>query len=122
MYYAVLLLSIVLSACVNRGEQVNTMLNSYVGAPLTALIAQYGPPQTSFETTPGRRTFQWEMAGQYQSTGAVVPLSGLGITMIRAPQVHQLTCRLTVGATTQSQTPTPADWLIESWQVAGNGC
>ena len=82
-------LTLSLTAC-TRFESADNELDKYVGRQVTEVAATLGPPTTKFRLAAGRSSFDWVTYGS---------------------------CTYSVVATTrQPNSPSLADWRVESWQ------
>jgi hypothetical protein len=63
-----------------------------------------------------KKGFQWVITGQ--TAGAVVPLSGMLITV----PPRQQTCMVSLIASSNKTSPTLSDWTIESYEWSGVAC
>ena|SRR6478672_13417883 len=82
-------LTLSLTAC-TRFESADNELDKYVGRPVTEVAAKLGPPTAKFGLPDGRSSFDLETYGG---------------------------CTYSVVATTgQPNSPSLADWRVESWQ------
>jgi hypothetical protein len=86
---------------------------TWVGQPVSNAATRFGPPIGSFDTGPGRKTFQFSLARQ--SLGVAMPM-GDGV-IYRAPQLQQ--CLISFNARTARPNPTFGDWIIEGWAYSG---
>lgn len=56
--FAVCLAALGLTSCATN------IMEGFVGQPLQAGIARYGPPEVVFDMPDGRRAFQWRMESE----------------------------------------------------------
>jgi hypothetical protein len=88
-------------------------LSRYVGRPVSEYILDRGPPTSTFEIGPGKKGFQWRIAGQ--TVGAVVPVSGM---LVAVPPKEE-TCMVSLIASARKPFPAMSDWIVESWRWNG---
>lgn len=73
-YAGIALAALALTGCATN------IMEGYVGQPLQAGIARYGPPEVVFDMPDGRRAFQWRMESSYTT-----PVQTYGSANIYAP-------------------------------------
>jgi hypothetical protein len=91
-----------------------TSLTPYVGKSIADFTLDRGPPSNTIDMGGNKRGFQWVVTKQ--SPAGIVPLSG---TLIAVPS-HQLTCTVSLVASTIKPSPALSDWIIESWRWNGD--
>ena len=111
-------LALALSGCAT------SLMDGYIGQPIQAGIARYGPPAFVFDMPDGRRAFQWQMDSQ-----TVVPSTTYGTANLYAPpgafsslnysqttyggQTVNQTCRYTMYARWNEEQNA---WIFESYE------
>ena len=117
----ILMLALVVTGCAAaRQARFDNALNAYIGRPVSEIAVKIGPPTANFPSGNGSMVFQWHRAEQQQTPGMAMPAFG---NVIYYPgQTQQIECRLSVFARSAKTSPTLADWIIERWEYAGNGC
>jgi hypothetical protein len=93
--------------------KMESALTPYVGRSIADFMIDRGPSTSTIDLGPNKRAFQWKITGQ--TAGAVVPLSGMLVTV--PPQ--QQTCTVSLIASTTKKSPAMSDWIIESWRWNG---
>lgn len=97
----------------NGPGRMQTSLDQYVGRPISDVILDRGPPTSTFDMGPNKRAFQWALTGQ--TAGAVVPISGVLVTV--PPRTQN--CMVSFVASANKSGPTISDWMVESWRWNG---
>lgn len=116
--------ALVLSGCATG------IMEGYIGQPVQAGIARYGPPEYVFDMPDGRRAFQWRM-----ESSTVMPTQTYGQVNIYAPpgsyaqaNYHQTTtggqtvtqvCRYTMYARHDAAS---GAWVFESFEKPSLMC
>jgi hypothetical protein len=93
--------------------KMESALTSYVGRSIADFMIDRGPSTSTIDLGDNKRAFQWKITGQ--TAGAVVPLSGMLVTV--PPQ--QQTCTVSLIASTTKKSPAMSDWIIDSWRWNG---
>ena len=117
-------LAIALSGCATG------IMDGYIGQPLQAGIARYGPPDIVFDMPDGRRAFQWRTEASYTT-----PTQTYGNANIYAPpgafanvsynqttfggQTATQVCRYTMYARWQAEQNA---WIFESYEKPSFMC
>lgn len=107
-----------------------SIMEGFIGQPLQAGIARYGPPDYVFDMPDGRRAFQWRI-----ESDMTMPVTTTGNVNIYAPPGafatinHQQTtyggntvtqvCRYTMYAVWQDS---PGAWIFESFEKPNLMC
>jgi hypothetical protein len=99
-------------------QQVGSLLDPYVGQPVSGVVDRFGPPSSHFATSVVETTYVWESFGAAQSgmTGCrvmVVASRGAGQDVASADQAYG----------TDPIAPEEFwKWTIKSWSSFGSGC
>jgi hypothetical protein len=114
---AAFLLTVALCGCASQADlqqqRMKTSLDSFINLPITAVVAERGPPTAVVDLGKNEKMFQWLLTSQ--SPAVAVPINGIIVT--RPSQ--QLECRINFTAVTEKANPTLADWRVNAWQSAG---
>jgi hypothetical protein len=112
-------LACVAAACSSmRSQQVGTLLDPYVGQPVSAIVDRFGPPSGHFASSTVATTYQWDAFGAQS-----------GMTGCRVLVVASRTAQDANGAASMASygsDPISPDeywkWTINSWSSFGSGC
>ena len=111
------------------GACASDIMGGYVGQPVTAAMARYGPPDLTFDLADGRRAFQWLEVSTSTSGGEATtrtrpdPRHGRGATTTRTafspPTTSTSRCYYTMYARFDAAT---RDWVFDSFEPPAFGC
>ena len=119
-FVAILLAGIAAAGCSSvsmHAKQVATMVDPYVGQPVSNLVDRFGPPSGDYSSSTVATTYEWSNFGGGQS----------GMTGCRVLVVAHRTAR-EPGPAAQAfrvDAIAPEDyrqWTIDSWSSFGSGC
>jgi hypothetical protein len=112
-----LLTCFALLGCVSAADQqtkkMESALTPFVGKSVADYALAHGPPTNTIDMGANKKGFQWVITGQ--TAGAVVPLSGMLVTV----PPRQQTCMVSLVANSTRPSQALSDWIIESWQWNG---
>lgn len=114
---AVLAVLLMLTACASQ------IMKSYIGAPISSVMLDYGPPDNVYDLRPGERAYQWRqrktqvVAGQ--SSGEVRQTRrGRRYEVTETPgYVEQMECFYTFYARSSG-----SDWYVTSFRQPSLEC
>lgn len=114
---AVLAVLLILTACASQ------IMKSYIGAPISSVMLDYGPPDNVYDLRPGERAYQWRqrktqvVAGQ--SSGEVRQTRrGRRYEVTETPgYVEQTECFYTFYARSSA-----SDWYVTSFRQPSLEC
>jgi hypothetical protein len=113
--------SVVTGCALFRGDELAPSMDRLVGHPVAEVVVILGPPANQLDAGSGKRAFEWDRFGTYQTARVDSRLSG---TVVDAsPQARHAACLITVIATparAHARSSAPADWRIESWSANGD--
>ena len=102
------------------------IMQTYLGQPLEAAMARYGPPDASFDLPDGRRAYQWAEVSTTVSPGYAVTRTrrdgGGGSatrTELSPPTTSVSRCFYTMYA---RQDPATRGWVFDSFEPPALGC
>jgi hypothetical protein len=79
---------LLLTACAASRQEVASRLgDQFVGQSVDAMVAQFGPPASSFKLTSGGSSYQWQLAGGTDVVGG----NGIGMASQRYCKVNVMT-------------------------------
>jgi hypothetical protein len=87
-------------------------LTAYVGRSIADFAREHGPPRNVVNIEPNKRSFEWIMTGQ--GTPGKMPLTGFAMSS------QQLSCMVSLVASSTKASSELSDWIIESWHWNGN--
>ncbi|MGB6444881.1 MAG: hypothetical protein WBE48_16155 [Xanthobacteraceae bacterium] len=99
-------------------QQVESLLDPYVGRPVSGVVDRFGPPSSHFASSVVETTYVWESFGTGQS----------GMTGCRVLVVASRGAGQDVAAADQAYGTDPIfpeefwKWTIKSWSSFGSGC
>lgn len=116
-------------ATILLGGCASDIMSAYVGQPVTAAMARYGPPDLTFDLPDGRRAFQWLEVSTSTSDGQATtrtrpdPRRGRGATITRteftSPTTSTSRCHYTMYARFDAAAH---DWVFDSFEPPALGC
>ncbi len=105
-----LLVCVAVGGCSSmHAGQTATLLDPYIGHPLSDVADRFGPPSSNFATGDGLMEFQWNHFSASQNGGVadcrllILALPTYGDSMVTPPTDR-------------------ANWIIKSWSSFGSGC
>jgi hypothetical protein len=111
------------------GGCASDIMGGYVGQPVTAAMARYGPPDVTFDLPDGRRAFQWIEVSTSTSEGQATtrtrpdPKHGRDATTTRTeftpPTTSTSRCHYTMYARYNAAA---RDWVFDSFEPPAFGC
>src|SRR5215216_6573393 len=119
MRAGIIVMGILLGACQTVQERGSAAMAPYMGKPITDIIARLGPPNATYDMSPGERAFQWTHVDVRSTPGMLIPMQGIGVMAIPSQQ-NLSQCRLTLTAKASAPEPHISQWLITSWQAVGS--
>jgi hypothetical protein len=112
-----IVLAVLLAGCASTQQQqadkMSAVLSPYIGQPIANPIAAKGPPTNTFDLSPGKKMFQWQLT--QQSASAVVPIGG---SFVAVPS-QTMVCTVSFTASTNKANPSLSDWIVESYTWNG---
>lgn len=97
----------------------SSIIQGYVGKPISEIIEDYGFPSGAYDTAPGRRTFIWvrkraDTFGGSSTTNASIVGNQLFATTITSPPTTMISSCNYVGYATRTRTDIngPAAWTL----------
>jgi hypothetical protein len=106
-----------------HSDELSPSMDRLVGHPVAEVAVILGPPARNLDAAGGKRAFEWERHGAYQTAGLANQFAGpLTDT---APQAQRSQCLITVIATPARPHARPsvlADWTVQSWDANGASC
>jgi hypothetical protein len=109
--YGVMLLCLVSCASEGQRHQLEATLTAHVGKSVADFAREYGPPRNTTNEGPNKRGFEWMMTGQ--PTPGKMPLTGFPMSS------QQLSCMVSLVASSTKASSELSDWIIESWHWNG---
>ena len=86
----IVVLGAALAGCAaSRQEAAARLGDQFIGQNVDAMVAQFGPPASSFRMTSGGTSYQWQLAGGTDVMGG----NGVGIASQRYCKVNVITDR-----------------------------
>jgi hypothetical protein len=106
-----------------QGDELTPSMDRLVGHPVAEVAVILGPPARNLDAAGGKRAFEWERHGTYQTAGLANQFAGpLTDT---PPQAQRSQCLISVIATPARPRPRPSvlgDWTVQSWNANGPDC
>ena len=101
-----------------HAQQVASLLDPYVGQPVSAVISHFGPPSDQFSSSAGETTFEWSNFGAGQSG-----MNGCRILVVAVRIGRDTTIAVPFyGDTMAPASEDPTTWTVKSWSSFGSGC
>jgi hypothetical protein len=114
---AVLLAFLAAAGCSSmRAHEVGTLLDPYVGQPVSAVVDRFGEPSSNYSSSTVATTYQW------RNFGAQSGMTGCRV-LVEAHRSAKDSER--AAQAFRSDTIDPEDyskWVIDSWSSTGSGC
>lgn len=114
---AALTILLILSACASQ------VMKTYIGAPISSVMLDYGPPDNVYDMRPGERAFQWRK----QKTQVVSGQSSGEVRDTRHGRRYEVTA--TPGYVTQTECfytfftrGSGSDWYVTSFRQPSLEC
>jgi len=111
-------LSVLTGCALLHDDELTPSMDRLVGHPVTEVEVILGPPARHADAGGGRRTFQWERSGTYQTAGLANQFAGP--LTDAAPQAQRSDCLISVTATPTRPHARPSalrDWTVQSWDA-----
>lgn len=102
-------------AAQQRIDRMKVFLEPFVGKTVADYALAFGPPQTSFDVSPGKKAFQWETISH--SVGMAMLLPGTSMIVSRGPE--EQSCRISFVAASTKTNPSLGNWVIEHYRWQG---
>jgi hypothetical protein len=110
---------IIVAGCASmRAQQVASLLDPFIGQPISEVENRFGPPSGQFASSDTEETFEWSNFGAGQSG-----MSGCRVLVIALRSGRRTSGDAPLNADTLTTAPEySATWIVKSWSSYGSGC
>jgi hypothetical protein len=103
-----------------RGDDLASNMNRLVGHSVAEVEIILGPPANNMDAGGGKRMFQWDRHGPYQTAGVEGRVFAMATDATQARQSQCLIAVIATPAKRRTRSFAPADWVVESWSADDN--
>jgi hypothetical protein len=101
-----------------HAQQVASLLDPYVGQPVSEVISRFGPPSGQYASSADETTFEWSNFGAGQSG-----MNSCQVLVVALRTGRDTTIAVPLNGDTLTTSPEGSvSWIIKSWSSVGSGC
>ncbi|HEX3504574.1 MAG TPA: hypothetical protein VHU22_14385 [Xanthobacteraceae bacterium] len=101
-----------------HAPQVASLLDPYVGQPVTAVTSRFGEPSDQFASSAAETTFEWNNFGAGQSG-----MNGCRVLVVALRTGRDTSVAVPFnGSALVNPSENSTAWIIKSWSSFGSGC
>lgn len=119
-FVAIVLIGFAAAGCSSlsmHAKQVATLVDPYVGQPVSNFVGRFGPPSDDYSSSTVATTYEWTNFGTGQ-----LGMTGCRVLVVAHRSAHEQGPSAELFRTDSIGPEEYTQWTIDSWSSMGSGC